>query len=64
MANTIKQKHAAQDLIMRQLSLIGYGEKYEEYCDMFNTQEEADECLIKQMDRVAKLMGYDKAWFG
>lgn len=58
-----EQKQKAQDLIMEHLSTIGYGEDYYEYADLFDSIEEADACLSIQMDRVAKLFGYDRAWF-
>lgn len=58
-----EQKQKAQDLIMEHLSIIGYGERYEEYSKLFKSQEEADACMLIQMDRVAKLFGYDRAWF-
>jgi hypothetical protein len=39
-----EQKQKAQDLIMQQLSKIGYGEDYYEYADLFDSREEADAC--------------------
>ena len=61
--NRKEQKQKAQNLIMEQLSKIGYGEDYDAYADLFDSREEADACLSIQMDRVAKLFGFDRAWF-
>lgn len=58
-----EQKISAQDLIMEQLATIGYGTQYEGYCDDFESVEEANECLKKQMDRIAKMFGYKESWF-
>ena len=55
-------KRRAQDLIMEQLACIGYGDRYEQFCNDLG-QEEADRVMKAQMDRVAKLMGYEEAWF-
>ena len=59
-----EKKKLAQDLIMKQLSIIGYGDKYEEYIDQIGDFEEADEIMLEQMNRVAKIFGYKQAWFG
>ena len=56
-------KRMAQDLIMEQIAIIGYGDRYEEFSSHFDSQEEADACVKAQMDRVAKVMGYKEAWF-
>jgi hypothetical protein len=58
-----EKKQLAQDLIMRQMSIVGYGEAYEEYVKQIGSQTEADAILMSQMDRVAKLFGFLKAWF-
>ena len=56
-----RKKQAAQDLIMDQISIIGYGDRYEKFVKEIG--EEADQILFKQMNRDAKLFGYEKAWF-
>lgn len=56
-------KKAAQDLIMNHIATIGYGSRYEEFVEKVGDMEEANAILMNQMDRVAKLMGYDSAWF-
>ena len=58
-----EKKLKAQDLIMYQLAGITYGEEYLDYCNNFKDEDEALECLRKQMDRVAKMFGFDSAWF-
>lgn len=58
-----EQKIKAQDLIMNHIANIGYGSDYEEFSSLFGSQEEADEVMKTQMDRVAKLFGYKSAWF-
>ena len=58
-----EKKQLAQDLIMSQLAIIGYGDRYAEFVKEIGSQEEADEILIGQMNRVAKLFGFLKAWF-
>lgn len=54
-------KEKAQELIMEELSKIGYSlEDYE------GGEEERKELLkeiVKQGNRVAKIMGYDAMWF-
>lgn len=56
-----EQKKLAQDLIMHQISIIGYGDHYEEFKKAVG--DNADEILKGQMDRVAKIMGYKGSWF-
>ena len=56
-----EQKKLAQDLIMDQIAIIGYGERYEEYKKQVG--EDADAVLQAQMDRVAKMFGFKEAWF-
>ena len=58
-----EQKIKAQDLIMSYLAGIGYCSSYEEFCENFDTQEEADLMMKSQMDRVAKMFGYKESWF-
>ena len=61
---TVKEKkQKAQDLILQQISIIGYGDSYEEFVSEIGSQFEADKILKQQMDRVAKMFGYDQAWF-
>lgn len=62
MTNTEK-KQKAQDLIMQQISIIGYGESYNDFVKEIGDEEEADKILKQQMDRVAKMFGYKEAWF-
>lgn len=57
-------KLEAQDLIMEQIAIIGYGDRYEAFAENFDSEEEASLFLKTQMDRVAKLFGYKEAWFG
>ena len=61
--NKKEKKQLAQDLIMHQMSIIGYGEMYEEYVKKIGSQTEADKILFEQMNRVAKIFGFLKAWF-
>lgn len=64
-----EQKQKAQELIMQHLSTIGYGQSYDDFVrECFgdlseHSLSEADALLSIQMDRVAKLFGFDKAWF-
>lgn len=58
-----EKKQLAQDLIMSQLAIIGYDDRYAEFVKEIGSQTEADEILIGQMHRVAKLFGFSKAWF-
>ena len=58
-----EKKYLAQDLLMRQIASVGYGEKYNEFVKKIGSQTEADEILMEQMNRVAKIFGYDHAWF-
>lgn len=48
---------------MDQISIIGYGERYENFVDEIGSQEEADEILMNQMNRIAKMFGFTNAWF-
>jgi hypothetical protein len=57
------KKMIAQDLIMEHLSNIGYGSAYEDFVEKIGSQEEADEVMMKQMNRIAKIFGFNKAWF-
>lgn len=58
-----EKKQLAQDLIMQQISIIGYGENYEEFVKQIGSQTEADKILKAQMDRVAKMFGFKESWF-
>ena len=58
-----EQKQLAQDLIMRQISIIGYGDAYEEYLKTIGDESEANEIMMSQMNRIAKMFGFDHAWF-
>ena len=58
-----EKKELAQTLIMNQISIIGYGNNYERFVEQIGSQREADKILYEQMKRVAKLFGYDCAWF-
>ena len=58
-----EKKIKAQDLIMNQISIIGYGENFDNYVSEIGDPEEANKILQKQMDRVAKLFGFKNAWF-
>lgn len=59
--NKTEKKKLAQDLIMHQISIIGYGDSYEEFKKAVG--DNADAILKGQMDRVAKIMGYKESWF-
>lgn len=56
-----EKKQKVQDLIMHQLSIIGYGDSFQEYLQ--EVGDEGEQILFEQMCRVAKLFGYAKAWF-
>lgn len=56
-----EKKQKAQDLIMDQIAIIGYGERFEEY--MQEVGPEGQEILFEQMNRVAKIFGFKGAWF-
>lgn len=58
-----EKKQLAQHLLMKQISSIGYGSSYEQFVKDIGSQTEADEILMEQMNRIAKLLGYDHAWF-
>ena len=58
-----EKKQKAQDLIMQQISIIGYGNNYEDFVKEIGNQEEADKVLKEQMDRIAKIFGYTESWF-
>lgn len=60
MTKTEKKQHA-QDLIMDQIAIIGYGERYEAYKAIVG--DEADEILKSQMDRIAKIFSFKESWF-
>lgn len=62
MTNTEK-KQKAQDLIMEQISIIGYGQNYADYVSEIGDEEAADKILKQQMDRIAKMFGFKEAWF-
>ena len=57
------KKKLAQDLIMRQIAIIGYGDRYNDFVDVCGSQTEADEIMMEQMNRIAKMFGYEGAWF-
>ena len=59
-----EKKRKAQDLIMEQIAKIGYGDDYEAFKEEIGDPDEAERILKEQMDRVAKMFGYDQAWFG
>ena len=56
-----EKKQKAQDLIMQQLSIIGYGDNFQEY--MNEVGEDGEQILKEQMDRIAKMFGFTGAWF-
>ncbi len=66
-----EKKQLAKKLIMDQLAIIGYGERYDEFVRAIDdgtkykedVLAEADEIIMEQMNRIAKLMGYNNAWF-
>lgn len=58
-----EKKEMAQDLIMNQISIIGYGTDFEEFVNDIGDLEEAQAILKKQMDRVANIFGFNKSWF-
>lgn len=48
---------------MNQIANIGYGSDFEDYCSNFEDRKEAEQILKQQMDRIAKMFGFDEAWF-
>lgn len=46
---------------MDQIAIIGYGDRYEEFKQKVG--EDADEILKGQMDRIAKMFGFNEAWY-
>lgn len=67
-----EKKKLTKKLVMDQLAKIGYGDGYDDFVYALAGDEprfkedvlaEADELLMEQMNRVAKLMGYEQAWF-
>lgn len=58
-----EKKQKAQDLIMHQISGIGYGDCYKEFVEELGSQTEADKVLMEQMNRIAKMFGFPGAWF-
>ena len=61
---TVREKKSmAQELIMNHLAAVCYGNAYDNFVLECGGQEKADEIMISQMNRVAKLFGYEKAWF-
>ena len=48
---------------MNQISSIGYGSNMETYIKEIGDEKEAYNILSKQMNRVAKMFGYEEAWF-
>lgn len=56
-------KQQARDMLMQQIANIGYGDEYDEFISHCGSIEKANEIMIKEMDRLAKLLGYDSAWF-
>lgn len=59
-----EKKRKAQDLIMRQIAKIGYGSDYEDFVSLIGDMEKADAILMTQMNRIAKMFGFESAWFG
>jgi len=54
----------AQDIIMSQIAHCGYVLHESDYLDILEEDKELMQVeLKKQMDRVAKLFGFDEAWF-
>lgn len=56
------KKALAQELIMNQIAKIGYGGEYEEFLEEIGDDAEATKILHDQMDRVARMFGFKKAW--
>ncbi len=54
----------ARELIMVQISTIGYGTGYEEFLGRFEDMHEGEQILKAEMDRVARLFGMKEAYFG
>ena len=58
-------KQLAQDVLMDKISTaLGYWEEGHDTSDM--TERELEECrrqMKKQADRVAKMFGFDEAWY-
>ena len=58
-----EKKLKAQDLIMHQIAIIGYGDDFDEFIKDCGSHEEACKVLKSQMDRIAKMFGYKESWF-
>ena len=58
-----KLKQQAREMLMQQIANIAYGDKYDEFISYCGSIEKADEIMIKEMDRLAKQLGYESAWF-
>ena len=56
-----EKKQKARALIMHHMSGIAYGAQYEQYRDEIG--EDAEKILYEQMERIAKVFGFDHAWF-
>ena len=57
-------KKLARELIIYQISMIGYGERYEEFLKKFDDMHDGEQILKAEMDRVAHLFGMKEAYFG
>ena len=57
-------KKMARELIMKQISTIGYGSGYEDFLAKFEDIHEGESVLKSEMDRVARLFGMKEAYFG
>ncbi len=57
-------KKMARELIIKQLSTIGYGDGYEAFLSLFEDMHEGEQVLKAEMDRVARLFNMGEAYFG
>lgn len=55
MTKTEKEK-LAQELIVKHLSTIAYGDKYDEYANKFVNIDEAETILYEQLLKIGKLL--------
>lgn len=58
----LKQK--AQDLLMAQIAGVGYGSEYQDFIELCEGDAALAYSIVKkQMDRIARMFGYEEAWF-
>ena len=59
-----EMKVKAQDLLMAQISTVGYCDAFEAFIEQCGGNPNvAEEIMMGQMNRIAKLFGYKNAWW-